>query len=400
MESTVWGAVRNGNPIPALRTTGDHLPIFKGCPPPQRPRRPTPGGFASPARAVALPLQALGPVLLHATRAPLTADAPLEPDYQGQPLAVGFGIKSTEKPSETAHAASVLIRGTCLDAAQCQGYFRGGSPQTTAAIRELEEVGRAYKQADRTEQARCGRLRSATLSPPHSEGPLVHRAHPQQPSALAPPRSPRSRPGNARDETSGQGGEAKRSRPPPTPARPSPPRPPAPPVPGTSPWSRARRPPRPGRRRLGAPSSPPGAASSSGCASLSPGRTPPARHGHLGRQSAVSGRRAAGNRPCGRPGGPLPRPLGPRLLAARGRGGAQCAAGTRARGPAHRAAAVRSAPGSVQGAVRLSLPPAPRSQGVRSRWIQLIKTLGVPTAPRPALLTLMGGGGGGGDKRE
>lgn len=224
-----------------------------------------------------------------------------------------------------------------------------------------------------------------TPSAPRTPAAAVS-ARPAALPALAPRECPR--------RNLGPGGRSEEEPTPTDPARPSPPRPPAPPVPGTSPWSRARRPPRPGRRRPGAPSSPPGAASSSGCASLSPGRTPPARHGHLGRQSAVSGRRAAGNRPCGRPGGPLRRPLGPRLLAARGRGGAQCAAGTRARGPAHRAAAVRSAPGSVQGAVRLSLPPAPRSQGVRSRWIQLIKTLGVPTAPRPALLTLIGGAGG------
>lgn len=85
-----------------------------------------------------------------------------------------------------------------------------------------DDRGHPPARRGRTQPAPWGRLRSATLSPPHSEGPLVHRAHPQ-PSALIPPRCPRSRPGHARVETSDQRGRSEEE---PSPAPPPGPRPP------------------------------------------------------------------------------------------------------------------------------------------------------------------------------
>lgn len=343
-------------------------------------------------------MPALGSALLHRTRAPLTADAPLEPDYQGQPFTVWFGIKSTERPSETAQAASVLITGTCLILPNAKGTFGVGLPRLPRpSTSQKRSDAHANKQAGRSRQ-RVGALGARPSAPRIPRDPsctAVHRAHPQ--------RRQRSRPGNARDGASDQGGEAKRSRRPyPDPSRPRPARAdPAAgaPVPGTSPWSRARRPPRPGRRRPGAPSSPQGAASSSGCASLSPLRSPPARHGHLGRQSAVSGRRpGCGELAVRRPRGPSARTAPASATCSAGERRGAVGGGGAARGPAHRGScrAVCAPLGATRGS---PVPPARAAQSkCRSRWIQLIKTLRVPTAPplAPPRPPLTHGGGRGG----
>lgn len=181
------------------------------------------------------------------------------------------------------------------DCAKCQEYLFWVGLETpdcscpSSSENKLNQQAHPQKDKAGTEWAP---YRRGVSGSPHSGRCLPRGTHAPRQTAFTSPRVPQSR--AAPSEASSRGGPSEGE---PTPARTSEPVPTAlraPRVPSASPWSRPCRPPRPGRPRSGAPS-PQGAASSSGCASLTPPATPPAAAAPhvrrcLGRESSVSGR--------------------------------------------------------------------------------------------------------------